>query len=193
MAWEPRIKTCRRSLPSLRKRRMPVRKPGVPIFCRAVIKARTLCRGQRRLPNVSRRVAAAELQQLELEQLARINRRHAERHDFDAALEARIKSFETAFGMQREAPEAFDLSKETDATLQLYGLQRRQHGGLRLAMSRGPAIGRTRRAIHRTDRHRFLRQLGFARQHARPCRLGEECRSSYGRARHRSQTTRHAR
>jgi hypothetical protein len=39
-------------------------------------------------------------------------------------LNARIKSFETAYGMQREAPEAFDVSKETDATLALYGLQR---------------------------------------------------------------------
>ena len=42
----------------------------------------------------------------------------------DANLTARIKSFETAFGMQSAAPEAFDLTKETDATLQLYGLPR---------------------------------------------------------------------
>ena len=42
----------------------------------------------------------------------------------DAELAARMRSFETAFGMQQEAPEAFDLSKEPDATLELYGLQR---------------------------------------------------------------------
>ena len=47
-----------------------------------------------------------------------------ERHEADAAIEARIRSFETAFGMQREAPEAFDLSSESDATLRLYGLER---------------------------------------------------------------------
>jgi hypothetical protein len=35
-----------------------------------------------------------------------------------------IQSFETAFGMQMEAPEAFDLSKESDATHALYGLVR---------------------------------------------------------------------
>ena len=46
----------------------------------------------------------------------------------DATLDARIRCFETAFGMQAEAPEAFDLSQETDATLKLYGLQR---GGTR--------------------------------------------------------------
>jgi hypothetical protein len=39
-------------------------------------------------------------------------------------LAARIQSFETAFGMQMEAPEAFDLSKESDATLELYRLER---------------------------------------------------------------------
>jgi hypothetical protein len=39
-------------------------------------------------------------------------------------LNARIKSFETAFGMQTEMPDVFDLSKETDATLKLYGLPR---------------------------------------------------------------------
>jgi hypothetical protein len=42
----------------------------------------------------------------------------------DDALAARIRSFETAFGMQKEAPEAFDLSRESDATLKLYGLER---------------------------------------------------------------------
>ena len=40
------------------------------------------------------------------------------------ALAARIKSFETAFGMQQAMPEVLDLSKETDATLDLYGLER---------------------------------------------------------------------
>jgi len=42
----------------------------------------------------------------------------------DPLLAARIKSFETAFGMQAEMPEVFDLSRESDATLALYGLER---------------------------------------------------------------------
>src|SRR5439155_21194736 len=42
----------------------------------------------------------------------------------DSNLAARIKSFETAFGMQKEAPEAFDISKESDATLKMYGIER---------------------------------------------------------------------
>ena len=70
-----------------------------------------------------------DLQQLELELIARANRRHLETRTADAALEARIKSFETAFGMQREAPQVFDLSKEREATLRLYGLRRGQTSG----------------------------------------------------------------
>ena len=61
---------------------------------------------------------------MELELLGKLNRRHLEPRAADAALDARVRSFETAFGMQREAPEAFDLSRETEATLKLYGLER---------------------------------------------------------------------
>ena len=39
-------------------------------------------------------------------------------------LDARIKTFETAFGMQMTMPQVLDLSKESDATLALYGLER---------------------------------------------------------------------
>jgi hypothetical protein len=44
-------------------------------------------------------------------------------------LAARIQSFETAFRMQQEAPEAFDLSREPDSTLDLYGLKRGETTG----------------------------------------------------------------
>src|SRR6185436_3529755 len=40
----------------------------------------------------------------------------------DSELQARIASYELAFRMQQHAPEAIDLSKETEATKQLYGL-----------------------------------------------------------------------
>lgn len=76
------------------------------------------------LPDLRPRVTAAELQKLELNLLSRINREHLEARPGDTMLEGRIRSFETAFGMQREAPEAFDLSQETDSTLAMYGLDR---------------------------------------------------------------------
>lgn len=85
--------------------------------------------GEVPISNMRPQLASLELQQMELEQLANFNRQHLENRQAELALEARIKSFETAFGMQREAPEVFDLSKESDATLALYGLQRGQTTG----------------------------------------------------------------
>ena len=80
--------------------------------------------GKEPLPNLRPRVANQDLQKMELELLGRLNRAHLKHRAADQSLDARIRSFETAFGMQREAPEAFDLSKETEATLKLYGLKR---------------------------------------------------------------------
>ncbi len=80
--------------------------------------------GKEPLPNLRPGAPSIELQQLELQMLGRLNRNHLEQRAADQSLDARIRSFETAFGMQREAPEAFDLSLETDATLDLYGLKR---------------------------------------------------------------------
>ena len=53
-----------------------------------------------------------------------MNRLHQETRAADPALAARIRSFETAFGMQTAAPDAFDLTRETNETLGLYGLNR---------------------------------------------------------------------
>jgi hypothetical protein len=80
--------------------------------------------GKEPLPNLRPATPSRELQELELSLLGKLNRGHLERRAADQALDARIRSFETAFGMQREAPEAFDLSGESDATLKLYGLER---------------------------------------------------------------------
>lgn len=74
--------------------------------------------------NIRRRTPSANLQERELVAIAALNRQHLATHPEDSALSARIKSFETAFGMQREAPEVFDLSSETDETHALYGLPR---------------------------------------------------------------------
>ncbi len=59
---------------------------------------------------------------LELDFLRQMNRRHADARRLDPDLEARIQAFELAFRMQAEAPEAFDVSGETEATKHLYGL-----------------------------------------------------------------------
>lgn len=80
--------------------------------------------GEEPIPNLNRRIASEELQGMELGLLASFNRKHLKDRGPDPALAARIRSFETAAGMQREGPDAFDLSRESDATLKLYGLER---------------------------------------------------------------------
>ncbi|MFO0904929.1 MAG: DUF1501 domain-containing protein [Pirellulales bacterium] len=54
--------------------------------------------------------------------LESLNRDHARRHPGDSRLDARIASYELAAKMQLSAPEAFDLSRETQAMHRAYGL-----------------------------------------------------------------------
>ena len=71
-----------------------------------------------------RAAVAPPQQQRELTALAELNRMHLAERGPDAALAARIRAFETAFGMQTEAPEVFDLAQESNETHALYGLPR---------------------------------------------------------------------
>jgi hypothetical protein len=80
--------------------------------------------GKEPIPDVKRRDATAALQEMELGLADALNKGHLKRHGDDAELAARIRTFETAFRMQFEAPEAFDLSRESEETLNLYGLKR---------------------------------------------------------------------
>ncbi|MEX2264545.1 MAG: DUF1501 domain-containing protein [Bryobacteraceae bacterium] len=61
-------------------------------------------------------------QRQELDLLRWMNERHASERSSGGELEARIAAYELAFRMQTEAPELVDLSKETEATRKLYGL-----------------------------------------------------------------------
>jgi Protein of unknown function (DUF1501) len=74
------------------------------------------------MPYLVSRGLPAEHRKYELEMLRKMNRKHAALNDSDPDLEARIGSLELAFRMQSEAPEAFDVGKESDATKKLYGL-----------------------------------------------------------------------
>jgi hypothetical protein len=61
-------------------------------------------------------------QRAKLELLNALNRDHALSRPQQTELDARIASYELAFRMQAQAPEAIDLSRETEATRRLYGL-----------------------------------------------------------------------
>ena len=63
----------------------------------------------------------AGAQRGKLDFLTQMNRAHAATRA-QSELEARIASYELAFRMQAEAPEAVDLTKETDAVKALYGV-----------------------------------------------------------------------
>ncbi|MFM8252595.1 MAG: DUF1501 domain-containing protein [Planctomycetota bacterium] len=59
-------------------------------------------------------------QRRQLDLLASLNRQHQSTRRDDANLEARIQSFELAYRMQMEATDALDISRETQATQNLY-------------------------------------------------------------------------
>ena len=60
-------------------------------------------------------------QRAQLDLLRQLNERHAQKRQQEAQLEARIQSFELAYGMQREASDAFDVSKEPEHIRRMYG------------------------------------------------------------------------
>jgi hypothetical protein len=61
-----------------------------------------------------------------LDALQAYNAEHQAQRADNSNLAARIASYEMAFKMQMNAPEAVDLSKETEATKELYGLNDKQ-------------------------------------------------------------------
>jgi hypothetical protein len=65
-------------------------------------------------------------QRRKLELLEQLNRMHAQPRAFQSELEARVKSYELAFRMQAAAPEAVDLSDETQETRDLYGMDEKE-------------------------------------------------------------------
>lgn len=65
-----------------------------------------------------------EQQRMQLELLKRMNASHARTRAGDDRLNARIESFQRAFRMQTQAPDAFDISQETESTRRMYGIGR---------------------------------------------------------------------
>ncbi|MCB5183603.1 DUF1501 domain-containing protein [Methylobacillus gramineus] len=66
-------------------------------------------------------IAAAQ-QRDNLDLLKRLNEQRGALYPEDTELRARLNAYELAYRMESSAPEAVDLSKESDATKELYGL-----------------------------------------------------------------------
>lgn len=80
-----------------------------------------------------------EDQRRQLDLLLTLNRRHWEKRQQEAKLEARIESFELAYRMQMEASDAFDINREPEHIREMYGnsVQARQILIARRLLERG--------------------------------------------------------
>jgi hypothetical protein len=76
----------------------------------------------RLIENIRNTAVTRDQQRQQLDLLQQINQRHLEKRAGDPQLEARIQSFELAYGMQRDAEEAFDVSREPQHIRDLYGM-----------------------------------------------------------------------
>ena len=85
--------------------------------------------GPEPIADLKPRTGDSSLQEMELRFADVLNNRHMQDRAQDSELSARIRSFETAFHMQTDAPEAFDVGREDDRTLELYGLKRGESEG----------------------------------------------------------------
>jgi hypothetical protein len=79
-----------------------------------------------------------EQQRQWLDLLGELNQKHLDRNPADTELSARIYSYELAFRMQKHAAEAIDISRESEATRRLYGLDEEptQYFGRQALMAR---------------------------------------------------------
>ncbi|MCU1237896.1 MAG: hypothetical protein JWP63_5863 [Candidatus Solibacter sp.] len=73
------------------------------------------------IQNLQNKSLTREQQREELDLLAKLNRRHMQAQGGDPQLEASIQAAEIAYRMQAEAPDAFDIRKESAETRARYG------------------------------------------------------------------------
>ena len=92
-------------------------------FMPAVYQGIRLSEGTQPIPYLNTPEGFTQQRQLaKLGFLNELNDHFAQAHPEQTELEARIASYELAFRMQADAPEAIDLSGETQETLDLYGI-----------------------------------------------------------------------
>ena len=96
-------------------------------FMPAVYQGIRVTPGNEPIPNLNNPEGVTrDQQQGKLAFLDSLNARFAAQHPEQSELEARIASYELAFRMQATAPEAVDLSQETEATKALYGMDKKE-------------------------------------------------------------------
>jgi len=90
-------------------------------FLPAYHKGVRLTPGPNPLPNVTSPIVSVSRRELESLMLRDLNQSHLAAHSRDPLLSSRMTTLDTAQGLMREAPEAFDIRRESPHTLALYG------------------------------------------------------------------------
>ena len=73
------------------------------------------------IPNIHNERFTTAQQQRELDLVKKLDQMNMAENQVDVQLEATIGSMETAYRMQTEAPDVFDVRKESEATIKMYG------------------------------------------------------------------------
>jgi hypothetical protein len=92
-------------------------------FLPAVYQGTRIADLKKPIANLGNPRLSADRQRKQLDVVRQLNQIHRREREEDSRLEARIASFELAFRMQMEAPDAFNLDAETKATKRLYGIE----------------------------------------------------------------------
>jgi uncharacterized protein (DUF1501 family) len=125
------------------------------------------------IPNVSLPSGTTSAQQQsQLGLINGLNQHHQQQNPGHAELEARIQSYELAFRMQANAPELFDLSRETQETKDLYGIGQTDTDEF------GTKCLLARRMVERGVRFIQLRSGGWDAHGNLPANHGPQCRKT---------------
>jgi hypothetical protein len=121
-----------------------------------------------RQPQLSEHSQASQLKLLQ-----QLNHWHSQQNPSELELQARIRSFETAYKMQFSAPDIVDMTHETEATRKLYGLDTPQCKpfGTQLLMARRMVEKGVRfiQIYHGGFDHNWDNHSGLEEQHRRLC------------------------
>ncbi len=108
-----------------------------------------------------------------LDFLNQLNREHAMSREQQTELDARIASYELAFRMQSEAPDAVDLTHETELTKQLYGMDDKSTAPMgRLCLLSRRMVERGVRfvQVYHGAGNKWDAHAGIEKNHAEMCR-----------------------
>ena len=106
------------------------------------------------IANLKNPEESPDRQRDQLDTLQRLNDLHRKQREEDSQLNARIASFELAFRMQTEAPEAFDVEQRVASRQAAVRPRRQDDRDVRQAMSAGPPAGGARRSLRPGLSHR---------------------------------------